>query len=207
MMRRYLWVALALLLLGPQVRAGETPGVGIVKGTVTVAGKPTADVVVSIEGVASETIKAQMSAAGTRKAVLDQRNMKFVPFVLPVLVGTTVNFPNNDKNWHNVYSKSEAKKFDLGLYAPGKSRSATFDKPGIVRILCNVHPSMEAFIVVKEHPYFAAPDKSGNYRLDKVPVGKYRLEVWHPQFGRTEYGVEIVRDGEVVDMNFDLKKK
>ena len=208
MKRRYLWaVALAALVVGPDVRAGEAAKVGIVKGTVTVAGKPTADVVVSVEGVAPEIVKAQISAAGPRKAVLDQRNMKFAPYVLPVLVGTTVSFPNNDKNWHNAYSKSEAKKFDLGLYAPGKSRSTTFDKPGIVRILCNVHPSMEAFIVVKEHPYFTAPDQSGNYRLNDVPLGNYRLRVWHPQLGISETGVEIVREGEVVDINFDLKKK
>ena len=207
MMRRCLWVVLAAFLLAPEVRAGEAVNGGIVKGTVTLGGKPTADVVVTLQGVAPEVIKRQISAGGARKAVLDQRNMKFIPFVLPVLVGTTVNFPNNDKSWHNVYSKSDAKKFDLGLYAPGKSRSATFDKPGVVRILCNVHPSMEAFIVVKEHPYFAAPDQSGNYRLDNVPVGKYRLQAWHPQFGTTEYGVEILREGEVVDVNFDLKKK
>jgi plastocyanin len=208
MTRRYLWaVALTALFVGPDVRAGEAARVGIVKGTVTVAGKPTADVVVSLEGVAPEIAKTQISAGGPRKAVLDQRNMKFVPFVLPVLVGTTVDFPNNDKSWHNVYSKSEAKKFDLGLYAPTKSRSATFDKPGIVRILCNVHPSMEAFIVVKEHPYFAAPDQSGNYRLNDVPLGKYRLQVWHPQLGTSQAGVEIVREGEVVNINFDLKKK
>jgi plastocyanin len=205
---RYLWaLALAALLIAPDVRAGAAAKVGIVKGMVTVAGNPTADVVVSLEGVAPETVKAQIAAAGRRKAVLDQRNMKFVPFVLPVLVGTTVDFPNHDKSWHNVYSKSEAKKFDLGLYAPGKSRSASFDKPGIVRILCNVHPSMEAFIVVKEHPYFTAPDQSGNYRLNDVPLGKYRLQVWHPQLGTSEAGVEIVREGEVVNINFDLKKK
>jgi len=207
MTRRWLWVVLVPFLFVPDVGAGEAGSVGIVKGTVTLAGKPTADVVVSLEGVPPEVSERQISAGAARKAVLDQRNMKFIPFVLPVLVGTTVNFPNNDKSWHNVYSKSDAKKFDLGLYAPGKSRSIIFDKPGIVRILCNVHPSMEAFIVVKEHPYFAAPDQAGNYRLDNVPVGKYRLRAWHPQFGTTEYGVEIVREGEVVDINFDLKKK
>jgi plastocyanin len=200
-------VALAALFFAPDVRAGEAAKVGIVKGTVTLMGKPTADVVVSLEGVAPEIVKAKISAAGPQKAVLDQRNMKFVPFVLPILVGTTVDFPNHDKNWHNVYSKSEAKKFDLGLYAPGKSRSATFDKPGVVRVLCNVHPSMESFIVVKEHPYFATPDQSGNFRLDDVPLGSYRLQVWHPQFGTSEAGVEIVREGEVVNINFDLKKK
>jgi plastocyanin len=179
---------------------------GVVKGRITIAGKPTADAVVSIEGIAAERVKAR-SAAFSRKAVLDQREMKFTPHVLPVLVGTTVDFPNNDKNWHNVYSKSEAKEFDVGLYAPGKSRSAKFDKPGVVRILCNVHPAMEAFIVVKEHPYFAAADKQGNYRIDAVPLGKYRVQVWHPQMGTSETGVEIVRDGEVLDISFDLKKK
>ncbi len=209
MTRRYLWVlTLATLWLGTHVCASEAPAkVGIIKGTITVAGKPTSDVVVSVEGVAPEILKAQISGAKPQKAVLEQREIKFIPSVLPVLVGTTVDFPNKDKTWHNVYSKSEAKKFDLGLYPPGKTRSVTFDKPGIVRVLCNVHPNMEAFIVVKEHPYFAAADKSGNYRLDGVPLGTYRLRVWHPQLGTSEVGVELVREGEVVDINFDLKKK
>jgi hypothetical protein len=66
---------------------------------------------------------------------------------------------------------------------------------------------MEAFIVVKEHPYFGAADKKGNYRLDGVPLGKYRVQVWHPQLGTTDAGVEVVRDGEVLDINFDLRKK
>ena len=208
MTRRYLWaVVIAALFVVPDVRAGEATKVGIIKGTITVAGAPTADVVVSVEGVAAETFKAQISGARARRAVLEQKDMKFIPSVLPVLVGTTVDFPNDDKTWHNIYSKSDAKKFDLGLYPPGKSRSVTFDKPGIVRVLCNVHPSMEAFIVVKSHPYFTAPDKSGNYRLDNVPLGRYRLQVWHPQLGTSETVVEIVRENEVVDINFDLKKK
>jgi plastocyanin len=165
------------------------------------------DVAVSVEGVAPETAKARMAAAKGKKAVLDQRDMKFIPFVLPIVAGAAVEFPNNDKNWHNVYSKSEAKPFDLGLYAPGKSRSVSFDKPGVVRILCNAHPSMEAFVVVKDHPYIASADKRGNFRLDGVPLGKFRLQIWHPQLGTTDAGVEIVRDGEVLDINFDLKKK
>ncbi len=209
MTRRFLWLLIsAALWSGTPVYAGEAPAkVAIIKGTITIAGKPTTDVVVSIEGVAPEMYKAELAGATSRKAVIEQRQMKFVPSVLPVLVGTTVEFPNKDKNWHNLYSKSEAKKFDLGLYAPGKSRSVKFDKPGVVRILCNVHPNMEAFVVVKEHPYFAAPDASGNYRLNGVPLGKYRVQVWHPQLGTTEAGVELVREGEVVDINFDLKKK
>jgi plastocyanin len=204
MTRRHLWIlAFATLLLG----ADAPKKVGIIKGTITIAGKPTAEVVVSVEGIPAEVAKAQMSAAKSKKAVLDQRELKFVPYVLPVAVGTTVEFQNSDKSWHNVFSKSDAKPFDLGLYSPGKTRSVSFDKPGLVRILCNVHPNMEAFVVVKEHPYFTAPDSRGNYRLDGVPLGKFRLQVWHPQLGTTDTGVAIVRDGEVVDINFDLKKK
>jgi plastocyanin len=203
------WSALAAFLLLSGAAYGAESGAkgGIIKGTITVAGKPTMDVAVSVEGVAPETAKARMAAAKGKKAVLDQRDMKFIPFVLPIVAGAAVEFPNNDKNWHNVYSKSEAKPFDLGLYAPGKSRSVSFDKPGVVRILCNAHPSMEAFVVVKDHPYIASADKRGNFRLDGVPLGKFRLQIWHPQLGTTDAGVEIVRDGEVVEMNFDLKKK
>jgi plastocyanin len=196
----------AFLFMADGYGATAPDKAGVVKGMITVGGKPAADAVVSIEGVPAERSKSR-SAAVAKKAVLDQRDMKFVPHVLPVLVGTVVEFPNNDKSWHNVYSKSEAKEFDVGLYAPGKSRSATFDKPGVVRILCNVHPAMEAFIVVKAHPYFAAADKQGSYRIDAVPLGKYRVQVWHPQLGTSETAVEIVRDGEVLDISFDLKKK
>ena len=209
MTRRSLgWIAVATLLLGGEAYGADAAAKGgIVKGTITIAGKPTADVVVSLEGVPQETAKARLAAAKSKKTLVDQRDMKFTPFVLPLVVGTTVEFPNNDKSWHNVYSKSDVKSFDLGLYAPGKSRSQVFDKPGVVRVLCNAHPAMEAFIVVKDHPYIAAPDKRGNFRLDGVPLGKFRVQVWHPQLGTTDTGVAIVRDGEVVDINFDLKKK
>jgi len=201
-----------ILLLGlslvPKIVFGAAGAVraGIVKGSVTIAGKPTQDVVVSVEGVAPELSKAA-AALKSKKAVMDQRNTKFNPHVLPVLVGTTVEFPNHDSTWHNVYSKGGAKDFDLGLYPPGKTRSTTFEKPGISRILCNAHPAMEAFIVVKEHPFFSGTDKSGNYRLDGVPLGNYRVTVWHPQLGTTEANVELNRQGQVVDINFDLKKK
>lgn len=182
-------------------------GVGIVKGTITIGGKPAPDAVVSIEGVPAEQVKAQLSGSKPKKAVMDQRDMKFIPYVLPVLVGATVDFPNHDTTWHNVYSKGGAKDFDLGLYESGKTRSTTFDKPGVARILCNAHPNMEAFIVVKEHPYFSGADKRGDFRVDGVPLGKYRVQVWHPQLGARESTVEIVREGQVLNINFDLKKQ
>ncbi|HXV79051.1 MAG TPA: plastocyanin/azurin family copper-binding protein [Candidatus Binatia bacterium] len=199
-------VTLVLFLLAAQAQGAEV-GSGIIKGTIRVAGKPTADVVVSLEDVSAETAKAQISSTKPKKAVIDQRGLKFIPHVLAVLVGTTVEFPNHDTVWHNVYSKGGAKDFDLGLYPPGKTRSTTFDKPGVVRILCNAHPTMEAFIVVKEHPFFSSADSRGNYRLNGLPLGKYRIRVWHPQLGTEEATVELVREGEVLDLNFDLEKK
>ena len=132
--------------------------------------------------------------------------MKFVPRVLAIVAGTIVDFSNNDKTWHNVYSTAEAKKFDLGLYPPQKTRSATFDKPGVVRILCNVHPAMEAFIVVKDHPYYAITEKRGNYEIENIPLGKYTVEVWHPEFGAKKLPFELVREGQVLVLDIDLKK-
>ena len=208
MMRRHVWLlALGMLLVSVKLYGAHGAAKGaVIKGTITVKGRPTSDAVVSLEGVPAESIKARRSGFGAKKAVMKQSEMKFVPRVLPVLVGTTVSFPNSDTTWHNIYSKSEAKNFDLGLYPPGQTRSTVFDKAGVVRILCNVHPAMEAFIVVKEHPFFAATDGRGNYRLDGAPLGQYRVQVWHPQYGTTETSVTLVREGEVLDVNFDLKK-
>lgn len=208
-MRQYrLWVlTLFGLFLSAIAFGANGPGkAGIVKGTITIDGKPTSDAVVSVEGLPLERLRFQITYPVTEQAVMDQRNMKFVPRVLAVLVGKSVHFPNNDNTWHNVFSTSEAKKFDLGLYPPGESRSVTFDKPGVVRILCNVHPHMEAYVVVKEHPYFTVPDARGNYRIDAVPVGKYHLEVWHPQFGRKVEHFNLVRKGEVLVIDVDFKR-
>ena len=200
--------AAGALLCGTAASAAETAAkTGIVKGTITIAGKPTSNVMVSVEGVAPEAVKARLAAMKTKSAVMDQRESKFNPTVLGIVVGTKVAFPNNDKMWHNVFSKGGAKDFDVGLYPPGKSREVTFDKPGVARILCNAHPNMEAFVVVKEHPFFSAADKAGNYRIDAIPLGTYRVTVWHPELGITEASVELVRDGQVSDINFDLKKK
>jgi plastocyanin len=194
-----------LLVLSPAVLAAD--GVGIIKGAITVGGKPATDAVVSIEGLSKEQAKPQMSLAKPQKKIMDQRNMKFIPTVVAIVVGETVDFPNNDNSWHNVYSKGGANDFDLGLYAPGKTRSKKFDKPGVSRILCNAHPNMEGFIVVKDHPFFSTTDSRGNYEIKNVPLGKVRVEIWHPNLEvRTEM-IEIVRTGEVYPLNVDLKKR
>lgn len=207
MIRYLFWLAaLSAALFSAAAFGGEAAKTGVVKGAITIAGKPAADVVVSIEGVPQDQSKTQPSG-GKAKAVMDQKDLKFNPRVLAVVAGTTVDFPNHDKTFHNVFSNSDAKKFDLGLYPSGQSRSVTFDKPGVVKILCNAHPNMEAYIVVKNHRYFSLADTHGNYTLARVPLGKYRVEVWHPQFGIKTIPVELVREGEVMAVDVDLKVK
>lgn len=205
----HLWILSLVGLFLPAVTfGGEGPSkIGIVKGTITIAGRPTSEAVVSVEGLSREDLKSQISSLKPKPAVMDQQDLKFLPHVLPVLVGTSVEFANNDKTFHNVFSTSEAKRFDLGLYSPGRRRTVPFDKSGLVRILCHVHPHMEAYIVVKEHPYFAVTDKRGNYELSAVPLGEYRLEVWHPELGTRVEPFSLVREGEVLAIDIDLKKK
>jgi plastocyanin len=113
-------------------------------------------------------------------AVMDQEKLTFIPKVLPILVGSTVNCPNNDKVQHNIFSPPKsAKQFNLGLYPPGASKDLVFEKPGVVPLLCNVHAEMSGFIVVLPNPYFAATDKEGTFKIEDVPAGKYKLTFWH----------------------------
>jgi plastocyanin len=203
MIRHGLAAALCVMISCLSVVAAEQ-GTGVIKGSVTIGGRPTGDAVVSLEGIPRQ---ANAPAAGASKAIIDQKDLTFRPRVIAVIVGKTVDFPNNDKTFHNVYSNSEAKKFDLGLYPSGQSRSVNFDKPGVVKILCNVHPNMEAYVVVKEHPFFSVSDARGNYSINTAPLGKYRIEVWHPQYGSKSVPVELVRGGEVLAVNVELKEK
>ena len=195
------------MLLGLPSAILAAAGAGIVKGVITIEGKPATDAVVSIEGLSRDQIKTATSHAKPQKKIIDQRDVKFVPTVVVITVGETIEFPNHDKSWHNVYSKGGANDFDLGLYAPGKTRSKKFDKPGVSRILCNVHPNMEAFVVVKDHPFISTTDSRGNYEIRNVPLGKLRVEIWYPNMDIRNEPVPLVRDGEVFALNVDLKKR
>ena len=110
---------------------------------------------------------------------MDQRNETFVPHVLAITTGTTVDFPNSDKFYHNVFSLSKAATFDLGRYAAGRSRTVRFDRPGIVRVFCDIHSHMNAFILVFSHPFFAMTDADGRYRIENVPPGTYSVIAWN----------------------------
>lgn len=135
--------------------------------------------------------------------VLDQVNLTFVPHVLPVLAGTTVSFPNSDEVRHNVFSPSAAKRFNLGTYPKGVSRQITFDKPGEVALLCNVHAEMSAYVLVLETPYFTVSSKDGSYSLKNLPPGKYTVTAWHERLKSVSQTVEI-KGAEAVVLNLDL---
>jgi plastocyanin len=138
---------------------------------------------------------------------LDQRNETFVPHVLAIVAGTTVDFPNNDKTYHNVFSLSSTKTFDLGRYAAGKSRSVRFDRPGIVRVFCDIHSHMSAFILVFSHRYFAVTDDEGRYRLENVPPGSYTVVAWNESTPTETRRIVVGDSGGDVEANFVLGRR
>lgn len=136
--------------------------------------------------------------------VMDQANLTFVPHVLPVMRGTTVVFPNSDDVRHNVFSASPTKRFNLGTYPKGVTRRLTFETPGVVELLCNVHAEMSAFIVVIDSPYSATVQVDGAYELAQVPAGTFDVVVWHERL-TSQRRVVTVGDRETAVLNFDLR--
>ncbi len=112
-------------------------------------------------------------------AVLDQRNLRFNTGLIVVPVGSTVEFPNSDSIFHNVFSLSKTQPFDLGFYPRGQSRSIKFNHAGIVQVYCHIHANMYAAIVVTDSPWFAKPGPDGGFSFQGVPPGHYRLKAWH----------------------------
>jgi plastocyanin len=139
------------------------------------------------------------------RAVLDQRNEAFVPYVVAVTVGSTVEFPNSDRIYHNVFSLSKTKRFDLGRYPRGQSRSVRFDQPGVVRVFCEIHSHMSAFVLVFAHRYFATTDAEGRYRIDGVPPGSYTLAAWNDGAVRARREVRLEDAGAAVEQDFTVE--
>lgn len=180
--------ALTAVLLAAMVGDVPAAGTGTVKGTITTAAGPAADAVVLIDAPAPTPPPA------TPHAVMDQRNETFVPHVLAVVAGTTVDFPNHDPVLHNVSSASPARTFDLGMFPQGSTRSVTFDRPGVVAIRCNVHPRMSAFVVVHANPWSAVSDTRGRYTIGGVPPGTYPVRIWHEDLGERPTTVTVRED-------------
>jgi plastocyanin len=181
----------------------STSFAGDIKGKVKAKGaKHNGDAVIYIETIAGKKFDAPKE-----HAKMDQKNLTFIPHVLPILAGTTVDFLNSDDVLHNVFSPDKCvEKFNLGTWPKGKTRSYTFKEPGCQPVLlCNVHPEMEAYVLVLETPYFAVSAKDGSYTMKNVPAGKHTLKIWHAKLKGESQEVTLGETGDV-DTNFELKK-
>jgi len=194
------------------------PGLALankIKGTVKVKGlRSPANVLVYLTNAPS----GPMDLSKTN-FVMDQRNLEFIPHVLPVLAGSTVQFPNNDEVDHNIFSMSRTKKFNLGSYKPGDSKTVLFDKPGVVEVRCDVHAEMAAYILVMKNPYFAVTDKKGKFQIPdagylkqfgledpaNLAQGKYFIKTWHEKLKTQKEAVTITAD-EDVTVKLNLKR-
>jgi plastocyanin len=153
------------------------------------------------------------------KFVMDQRNLEFIPHVLPVLVGAAVEFPNNDQVEHNVFSLSRTKQLNLGSYKAGDSKTVVFDKPGMVELRCDVHAEMAAYILVMKNPYFALTDEKGRFEIpdssylnqigltgtENLPPGEYFLKTWHEKLKTQSEAVVVPENGDVT-LQLDLSR-
>lgn len=183
-----------LLLIALPLAAGDLHGKLTCKGV-----RDCADAVVYVSAIPGKTFPAPKEHAR-----IDQKDLVFTPHVLPVLVGTTVDFLNSDKVLHNVFSPDAcAEKFNLGTWPQGETRSYTFKKDCVAVLLCKVHPEMEAYVVAVPTPYFAVAKADGSFRIADVPDGACTVRVWHPKLkaaektvtvaGATEAAFEIAR--------------
>src|SRR6201992_2425431 len=178
------------------------------RGTVVKLGKDSAQdplalersrVVVFLEGA----VAAPTGAEHAGPFVMQQVNREFTPEVLAVPAGAAVDFPNMDPVFHNIFSLSKPKMFDLGSYDQGESRRVVFPKPGVVSVYCHLHPNMAATIIVTPNRWYAKPDAAGNYKLERVPPGHYTVVAWHRATGFLRKPV-VVEAGHDVDVSFTL---
>lgn len=129
-----------------------------------------------------------------RSRVIAQTEHRFIPPVVPVEVGAQVAFENRDRVYHSVFSVSQAKKFDLGMYAPGKrSKNVSFDQAGQVDLFCSLDASMAGYVLVLPHRFFVQPDATGSFKIPGLPPGRYTIKAWHPRFGTASSKIDVER--------------
>lgn len=137
------------------------------------------------------------------RPIMRQKNVAIVPHVLPVLVGSTVDFPNEDEIYHNIFSLSPTKTFDLGRYSKGKSKSVTFNSLGNVKVFCDIHSQMGGVILVLQNPYYATVGVDGSYTISGVPPGSYELAAWQENGGNKIQKITVGSNEQVgVDFSF-----
>lgn len=206
MTRATVLAAAACALVGLSPATASAKG-GSVTGSVTVkqkglfgtsSKKDRSGVVVYLENVPGPP---PARALQTQK--LAQRDKQFAPRIIAVMKGAAVEFPNDDKMFHNVFSLSQAAKFDLGLYKSGTSKTVTFDRAGSVDIYCNIHPEMAATIKVVDGGWFAVTGPDGSFRLDDVPPGTYPVVGWIAR-GSEYHGTVTVKDGQTATVQLEV---
>jgi plastocyanin len=190
--RKYPWLvymaSFAVLFILSAVSYAET-----VRGTVKLKTEEDAGkVVVYIEKAGGVFIPPE------KRPIMDQIDLIFVPYVLPVVIGTTVDFHNSDDVLNNIFTPSSGYKFNLGTYPKGVVRSYTFNRLGEVVLLCNIHPDMEGYILVLQNPYFAVLDKRGEYRINNVPPGTYNMKMWYKKKISPVYTITVEKGREAV---------
>jgi plastocyanin len=198
------WLIFSFLSSSAFLHSGGSEG-----GTATLAGtvkvyraRHSGDVVVYLEG---EDLKKEFPPP-EKHSKLDQKNLVFIPRVLPILKGTTVDFLNSDDVQHNVFAPGKVEKFNLGTWGLGGVKDYTFNKPGEVVILCNVHSEMVAYIIILENPCFAKTDEKGNFKLENVLPGTYKVRTWHEKMKSDPQEISV-SDGETKEIHLELKKR
>jgi plastocyanin len=141
------------------------------------------------------------------RATMDQRDETFVPRVLAVTVGSTVDFPNSDPTYHNVFSLSRARSFDLGRYPAGRSKAVRFDRPGVVRVFCDIHSHMSASILVFAHPFYDVTSPEGTFHLEGVPPGTYVVNAWMENRPTQSQQVTISPQGTESEVDFTFSRR
>ncbi|MBL8214502.1 MAG: hypothetical protein JNK87_27515 [Bryobacterales bacterium] len=142
-------------------------------------------------------LEGALPQAEPTTAVLEQKNRQFLPEAVVIPVGSSVSFPNLDPIFHNVFSLSKSKAFDLGNYPQGQTRLVTFSRPGVVFVNCHLHPNMAAAIVVTPNAWFARLDGAGKFQIPQVPAGSYTVVAWHKAAGFFHQKVAVGVDGRV----------
>lgn len=187
-----------LLILSLIVAVAASAVAGTIEGKVS----PGKSSVVYVDSIAGKTFPAPSD-----KPVMDQKGLMFSPHVMVIEQGTTVEFLNSDSVQHNVFwpsiSGNKKEGHNLGTWPKGDKRPFKFDQPGVVPLLCNVHPEMSGYIVVSPTPYFAQTDSDGNYKIENVPDGKYNVVAWHEGMKPQTKSVDVSGTGKA---DFTLSK-
>jgi len=173
----------------------DAPASARAKGAKSVALTEAVVYVEPASGTAAAPSPARGGAASGPHAapppIVSTLHNQFVPGVLAVTVGTTVEFQNRDRVYHNTFSVSPARRFDVGRYGPGQKRTVTFDHPGVVNLFCELHPTSAGFIIVVPNETFVHAGPSGDFTLPPLPPGTYVVRAWHPRFGERMTRVQL----------------